>query len=422
MTEKVCYHESMTQKLTDYLNSLERDACYRVETVLKKTAYEETQKVWFSGANGAEQGPYIRKIINIETGLGSAYERIWVEQEKGTRFYHIPRMLDYYTTESARVVIMEYLQAETLEEVVYRCDPSVVLAADVFPRICSAVQELHERFDPPIVHRDLKPSNIMLSRDETTVIDFGIARTYREGVLTDTAHFGTKPYAPPEQFGFGQTDVRSDVYALGLLLFYCLVEKTPDANDRKRNFAHKWIPEPLRAVIAKAAAFDPDDRYVSISDLLLAFNEAVSILSATIQPVCPNVSNSVSAPMPKSLSNIVQRCSGFMARVPYSLGVIWDVLLVLILALFLLAAIEAGIAPKQNDTLVAYSLEIRVFLNLAILFLVVVPVAYLITDRRPIRKLFPFFAARPLWQECLVVVCLFMLCAVVFGVTSLLAS
>ena len=74
------------------------------------------------------------------------------------------------------VVVMEYIQGETLQEVVDRQGPSLELAASVFPRLCAAVSELPTAFDPPIIHHDLKPSNLILSWDRLTLIDFGIAR------------------------------------------------------------------------------------------------------------------------------------------------------------------------------------------------------------------------------------------------------
>ena len=82
--------------------------------------------------------------------------------------------------------------------------------------MCEAVRELHECFNPPLIHRDLKPANIVLSNGRVFLIDFGIARVYRSGSVSDTSHLGTRAYAPPEQYGFGQTDTRSDVYDVPL--------------------------------------------------------------------------------------------------------------------------------------------------------------------------------------------------------------
>lgn len=263
--------QGMEEELTAYLAALERDACYRVDRVLKSDGATATELVFFVGANGSERGPYLRKRFAADAGLGRAYQRIWEAQRAGRRFAYLPRIEECYTTGDELVVVSEYVQGETLAEVVYRCDPSVALAADVFPRLCDAVSELHGAFDPPIIHRDLKPSNVILSQNALTLIDFGIARTYDAGADSDTHRFGTRAYAPSEQFGFGQTDVRSDVYALGMLLYYLLTERTPDAAARRQGWRAAGVPEPLRRVVERAAAFDPADRYASAGELKASF-------------------------------------------------------------------------------------------------------------------------------------------------------
>ncbi|MFR3273297.1 MAG: serine/threonine protein kinase [Slackia sp.] len=212
----------------------------------------------FVGANGAGQGPFIRKYIARDSGLGSAYERVFEAQRQGRRFLYIPRIADCYTLGEDLVVIMEYVRGETLQDVVYRCDPSMQLAADIFPRLCDAVLELHEGFGAPLIHRDLKPSNVMVSSGGLSLIDLGIAREYKGDATTDTHHFGTRAYAPPEQFGFGQTTVRSDVYALGMILYFCLVEQTPDAAVRERGFLDPGFPTPCdRCFCARRSSIPP---------------------------------------------------------------------------------------------------------------------------------------------------------------------
>ena len=166
---------------------------------------------------------------------------------------------------------MEYLRGETLQDAVLRCGPSFQLAQETFPQVCEAVRELHEYFNPPLIHRDLKPANIVLSNGRVFLIDFGIARVYRSGSASDTSHLGTRAYAPPEQYGFGQTDTRSDVYALGMVLYYCLTGRTAEVADRESAFAHPLVPEEYRSIIECACAFDPHNRYGSVEDLQRAF-------------------------------------------------------------------------------------------------------------------------------------------------------
>lgn len=266
----------MENDIASYLDALKRDACYRVVRVLKEAPHETTEVVCFAGANDAELGPFVRKRIKREACMGAAYPAIMAAQRAGARFRHLPRIEDCYERDDELVVIMEYVRGETLHEAVYRRDPSPALAQEVFPLLCDAVVELHEGFDPPLIHRDLKPGNVILSEGNLTLIDFGIARAYREGAEGDTASFGTRAYAPPEQFGYGQTDVRSDVYALGMLLYYLLTEEVPSPRLAGGAFDEPGVPVALRPVLARATAFDPAARYPSVRALRAAFAAAVA--------------------------------------------------------------------------------------------------------------------------------------------------
>ena len=124
--------ESMAEELAAYLNALERGDSYRVDRVLSSNDAESTEVVYFVGAHGGERGPFIRKRFSAEHGLGGAYERIWQAQQAGRRFRYLPHIEECYTTGSELVVVSEYVQGETLSDIVYRCDPSVVLAADIY--------------------------------------------------------------------------------------------------------------------------------------------------------------------------------------------------------------------------------------------------------------------------------------------------
>lgn len=260
-----------TDEIARYLGALQREDCYRVDAVLKESPHEVTQRVSFIGANGAESGPFIRKFICRESGMGAAYERIFAAQQEGRRFKHVPRILECYARDDQLAVVMEFVQGETLQDLVYRNDPSVGLARRVFPQLCDAVSELHEEFGQPIIHRDLKPSNVILSDGGLTIIDFGIAREFKDGAAADTVRFGTREFAPPEQFGFGQTTVRSDVYALGMVLFFCLTEVIPTPAIREEGFANPRVPDALRDVVVQATAFAPERRFASARALKAAF-------------------------------------------------------------------------------------------------------------------------------------------------------
>ncbi len=254
----------MKGSLQQHLESLARDECYRVDAVLKEGHLERTERVYFVGANGAEQGPYVRKVFEAESGLGSAYGRVLAAQRRGMRFLHLPRIIDCYSLGEQDAVVMEFVPGRTLADELYETGSSLAVAKRLFPGICDAIAELHSRFDPPLIHRDIKPSNFMVEGDTVLVIDLGIARTFDKDAVCDTSHFGTRAYAPPEQFGYGQTDVRSDVYALGMLLFYLLCEETPVPATVQDRLCERGVPQSVRDVVAQATAFDPADRFGSV--------------------------------------------------------------------------------------------------------------------------------------------------------------
>lgn len=278
----------MSDDLAQYLDSLQREGRYRVVKVLKESAYETTQRVVLVNEDGSASGPFIRKYIKRDMGLGVAYERIFAAQQKGKAFDHLPCVHECYVHDDEMVVVMELVEGETLKDLVYRLDSSVELAREVFPKLCDAARELHEGFNPPLIHRDLKPSNVIVSNVgssgdlavdlcscKVTIIDFGIAREIRDGAEADTAHFGTRDFAPPEQFGYGQTTASSDVYALGMLLYFCLTETIPTAAVREAGFDDPRVPEALRRLIVQATSFDPAQRFNSARALKAAFENAV---------------------------------------------------------------------------------------------------------------------------------------------------
>lgn len=119
---------------------------------------------------------------------------------------------------------------------------------------------------PPVIQRDIKPQNIIVDANgRCHIIDMGISRELEEAAGRDTHVFGTPLTAPPEQFGYRQTDQRSDIYSAGVLLHYMLTgEYALDQPD----------PDPdLARVIRKAAAFDPDSRFQTADEMIRALQK-----------------------------------------------------------------------------------------------------------------------------------------------------
>lgn len=397
-------------ELSAFLALVQYDNRYRVDKVLKTSAFETTQLVTYIDEGDAELGPYVRKYLKAANGLGQAYRELYRVQQQGARFEHLPQIYALYQLKDELVVVMEYVQGETLQDVVYRPDPSPQLAIEVFPQICSAVRELHERFNPPIIHRDLKPANLILSWGKVTLIDFGIARSYRAGNESDTTHFGTRAYAPPEQYGFGQTDVRSDVYALGMLLFYCLTEREADAKDRQTGFADSAVPEEFRQVILRACAFDPDARYVSVAEMQQAFAEAASAfrrrtgaaagVSGKGRPTAAGKQVREAGLSEGKGLNIVVR---LLQRIPPALGMTWNVALALFWLLIVAVGVSGCFWPQPTMPEANYPVWFRAVEYLVFLIPSATCICYELSDRRLLRRKFPVLCRWPLYAEFLVV-------------------
>lgn len=274
-------------ELGAYLAAVARDDCYRVVRPLGAAARMGadpsiagqagtiTELVQFEGANGATLGPFVRKRIDLSLGVGTAYQELYEAQCSGARFAHVPRIVECYKTGRELVVVSEFIPGETLDAFVNEAGPSLELSLSVVPAVCAAVAELHKAFDPPVVHRDLKPANIIVSEGPSglsaTLIDFGIARRYREGAAADTVRFGTRSYAPPEQYGFGQTSVRSDIYALGMIALFCITGEEAHGQPSAESLAHAGVTGPYADAILQATSFDPGRRFASAEAFCTAF-------------------------------------------------------------------------------------------------------------------------------------------------------
>ena len=166
-------------------------------------------------------------------------------------------------------LVRSYIQGMSLEEI---CETSYAKpgiprtkALDYLIRVCEQVSYLHA-LSPPLIHRDIKPQNILVDPlGECHLIDFGISRFYAQETAEkpDTHIIGTKATSPPEQYGFRQTDERSDIYSLGVVLCYCLYgEYTLPKEDIAPTL------EGIRSIIQKATMFDPDRRYQKVDEML----------------------------------------------------------------------------------------------------------------------------------------------------------
>lgn len=189
----------------------------------------------------------------------------------------IVRIVDIIDNGNVIYIIEDYIEGETLGTILENngAQPQE-LVIEWAMQICEALEYLHTR-KPAIIYRDMKPANVMLKPDgNIKVIDFGIAREYKDQSLADTVSLGTKGYAAPEQFGGkGQTDARTDIYCLGVTLYHLLTGQNPCEPPYEIYPIRHWNPQlsaGLEAIIQKCTQLNPDDRYQSCTELLYALH------------------------------------------------------------------------------------------------------------------------------------------------------
>ncbi len=159
-------------------------------------------------------------------------------------------------------LIREYVEGYTVTELVEMTEEGHLQHEELLLitlRLCDILEYLHSQ-KPPIIHRDIKPDNIIVTKQkECKLIDFGISRRYQGKLDSDTFVMGTQFSAPPEQYGFAQTNERSDIYSIGVLMFY-MATGNLDIRDLKQY----PISGDIRRIIIKCTGFSPKDRYSSV--------------------------------------------------------------------------------------------------------------------------------------------------------------
>lgn len=173
-----------------------------------------------------------------------------------------PRIYVLAEEDSRLIVIEEYINGRSLQEIL---DEQGVLprgsAREIMVKLCRILCDLHSA-DPPIIHRDIKPSNVLIQDDGRVVlIDMNAAKKFRTGHARDTRLIGTHGYAAPEQYGFGASDVRTDIYALGVLMNVMLTGCLP---------SETMADGPEGQWIEGCVKMDPEDRFSSMEEVLQA--------------------------------------------------------------------------------------------------------------------------------------------------------
>lgn len=175
---------------------------------------------------------------------------------------NLPEIIKTEESEEATAVIEEYIFGDTLFDVLRGETLSKKETIEIAVQICEALEILHKI---GAVHRDVKPENIIIRGNEAVLIDFDAARIVDSDKSTDTQILGTTGYASPEQYGLSQTDARSDIYSLGVVINVMLTGEHP---------SRKLVEGTIGEIVQKCTMINPDMRYQSAEELKRALVEA----------------------------------------------------------------------------------------------------------------------------------------------------
>jgi eukaryotic-like serine/threonine-protein kinase len=178
----------------------------------------------------------------------------------------LPAIYDFFSIQDRAYIVMEYINGKNLEVILQQVEEPLPLnmTLDWAIELCDVLHYLHTR-TPPIIFRDMKPANIMIdSQSRLRLIDFGIARVFEHG--EKMTMIGTEGYSAPEQYR-GEATPQSDLYGLGATLHHLLTEEDPRLHvpftfaDRAIHEYNPGIPSTLEAIVMKALAYDPEQRF-----------------------------------------------------------------------------------------------------------------------------------------------------------------
>lgn len=195
---------------------------------------------------------------------------------------NVCRMYELMEEEGTRYITMEYVTGQNLKGLIRQTGQLTVgKSISIAKQVCEGLAEAHKL---GVIHRDLKPSNIMIDKDgNARIMDFGIARSLETRDITDRgAMIGTPKYMAPEQVEGKEVDQRSDIYALGVILFEMVTGRAPFEGDTTLEIAlkHKTetpqdprtlnsqIPENLNRAILKCMEKDKEKRYQDAEEML----------------------------------------------------------------------------------------------------------------------------------------------------------
>ena len=175
----------------------------------------------------------------------------------------IPKTYRIFEENGEVYLVREYIEGMSLAQMVLQKGGiSEAEICRISRKICQTAEQFQNP-DEPMIHRDIKPENIVVTPGgEVVFIDFGTMRSYKKDGSRDTFVVGTRGTAAPEQYGYTQTDQRTDVYAIGQTMLY-MVSESYEMNQ----LSECAVSRRMKKIIEKACSFEPDKRYGDAAQL-----------------------------------------------------------------------------------------------------------------------------------------------------------
>lgn len=192
-----------------------------------------------------------RYVFRRYSGSGEVYRRLLP-----VLCPHLPQIMEAAEQDGQTAVLEEYVQGDTLAELVTGAKLTEKEARQVTMQLCQALHVLHSM---GAVHRDVKPENVILRGSDAVLIDFDAARIYKDESESDTQVLGTTGFAAPEQYGIFQSDERADIFSLGVLLNIMLTGKHP---------SREMAAGKMGRIVRKCTMTAPEQRYQSARALM----------------------------------------------------------------------------------------------------------------------------------------------------------
>ncbi|MBN2226377.1 MAG: CHASE2 domain-containing protein [candidate division Zixibacteria bacterium] len=234
-------------------------------------------------------------FVNDPAELEELKERLFREAQAAGMLSHpnIVTIYDVGTEQNLQYIAMEYLEGQTLEEMIRRkVKFNYRIIAQIITQICNALTYAHNQ---GIVHRDIKPANIMVRSDYTVkVMDFGIARLDSSSMTRTGIAMGTPNYISPEQLQGRPVDSRTDIFSLGVMMYEMLVYRRPFRGENLTSLIYsivnseppppseidKSVPHLFDRVIERALKKNPEERYQKAADVANALADFIDSFSS----------------------------------------------------------------------------------------------------------------------------------------------